>query len=76
MSELRDKHYQVQITESNLCARKPAVTDFVLSSLEKIMLKHQQNTVISKSYKEHFWPQLVYKAGDKKMFLQKSQFVE
>ena len=39
MSEHRDKHYQVQITEGNLHVRKKTVTNFVLSSIEKTLLK-------------------------------------
>ena len=39
MSEQSNKHYQVQITEANLYVRKMTVTDFVLSSIEKTLLK-------------------------------------
>ena len=39
MSEHRDKHYRVEITEANLYVRKMTVTDFVLSSIEKTLLK-------------------------------------
>ena len=39
MSEDNGKHYQVQITEANLYVRKMTVTDFVLSSIEKTLLK-------------------------------------
>ena len=39
MSEHANKHYQVQITEANLYVRKMTVTDFVLSSIEKTLLK-------------------------------------
>ena len=39
MSEDNGKHYQVQITEANLYVRKKTVTDFVLSSIEKTLLK-------------------------------------
>ena len=37
--EHRDKHYRVEITEANLNVRKMTVTDFVLSSIEKTLLK-------------------------------------
>ena len=39
MSEHRDKHYRVEVTEANLYMRKMTVTDFVLSSIEKSLLK-------------------------------------
>ena len=39
MSEHRDKHYRVESTEANLYVRKMTVTDFVLSSIEKTLLK-------------------------------------
>ena len=39
MSEHRDKQYRVEITEANLYVRKMTVTDFVLSSIEKTLLK-------------------------------------
>ena len=39
MSEHATKHYQVQITEANLYVRKMTVPDFVLSSIEKTLLK-------------------------------------
>ena len=39
MSEHRDKHCSVEITEANLYVRKMTVTDFVLSSIEKTLLK-------------------------------------
>ena len=39
LSEHRDKHYRVEITEANLYVRKMTVTDFVLSSTEKTLLK-------------------------------------
>ena len=39
MSEDNGKHYQVQITEANLYVRKITVTDFVVSSIEKTLLK-------------------------------------
>ena len=39
MSDQPNKHYQVQITEANLYVRKMTVTDFVLSSIEKTLLK-------------------------------------
>ena len=39
MSEHRDKHYRNEITEANLYERKMTVTDFVLSSIEKTLLK-------------------------------------
>ena len=39
MSEQPNKHYEVQITEANLYVRKKTVTDFVLSSIEKTLLK-------------------------------------
>ena len=39
MSEHRDKHYRVEITEANLYVRKMTVIDFVLSSIEKTLLK-------------------------------------
>ena len=39
MYEQPNKHYQVQITEANLYVRKMTVTDFVLSSIEKTLLK-------------------------------------
>ena len=39
MSEHRDKHYRVEITEANLSVRKMTVTDFLLSSIEKTLLK-------------------------------------
>ena len=39
MSEQPYKHYQVQITEANFYVRKMTVTDFVLSSIEKTLLK-------------------------------------
>ena len=40
MSEDNGKHYQVQITEANLYVRKMTVTDSVLSSIEKALLKN------------------------------------
>ena len=39
MPEDNGKHYQVQITEANLYVRKMTVKDFVLSSIEKTLLK-------------------------------------
>ena len=39
MSEHQVKLYQVQICEANLYVRKTAVIDFVLSSIEKTLLK-------------------------------------
>ena len=39
MSEQPNKRYQVQITEANLYVRKMTVTEFVLSTIEKTMLK-------------------------------------
>ena len=39
MSEHAKKHYHVQITEANLYVRNMTVTDFVLSSIEKTLLK-------------------------------------
>ena len=39
MSEDNGKQYQVQITDANLYVRKMTVTDFVLSSIEKTLLK-------------------------------------
>ena len=39
MSEHRDKHYRVEIIEANLYVRKMTVTDFVLSSIDKTLLK-------------------------------------
>ena len=39
MSEDNGKHYQVQITEANLYVQKMTVTDLVLSSIEKTLLK-------------------------------------
>ena len=39
MSEHGDKHYQVQITEANLYVRKMTVKYFILSSIEKTLLK-------------------------------------
>ena len=39
MSEHRDKHYRVEITEANLYVRRMTVTDFVLWSIEKNLLK-------------------------------------
>ena len=39
MSDQPNKHYQAQITEANLYVRKMTVTDFVLSSIEKTLLK-------------------------------------
>ena len=39
MSEQPNKHYQVQVTEANLYVRKLTVTDFLLSSIEKTLLK-------------------------------------
>ena len=73
MSELRDKQYQVQITEESLCGPKLAEKKFVLSSSEKTMLKEQQKTVILKLYQKHFWLQLVYKTGDKNVSLPKTR---
>ena len=74
MSEHRDKYYQVQITEANLYVRKMTVTAFVLSLIEKTLLKTP--TIILKFYQELFLAQLVCNAGDKKTLLPKSQFVE
>ena len=39
ISEQPNKHYQVQITETNLYVRKMKVTGFVLSLIEKTLLK-------------------------------------
>ena len=39
MSEDNGKHYQVQITEANFYVRKMTVADFVLSLIEKTLLK-------------------------------------
>ena len=39
MSEHTDRNYRVEITEANLYKRKMIETDFVLSSIEKILLK-------------------------------------
>ena len=39
MSEHRDKHYRVETTEANLYVLKLTATDFVLSSIEKTLLK-------------------------------------
>ena len=39
LSEQANKLYQVQITEANLYVRKMTVTDFVLSTIEKTVLK-------------------------------------
>ena len=39
ISEDNGKHYQVKITEANLYVRKMTVTDFVLSTIEKTLLK-------------------------------------
>ena len=76
MSNYRDKHYRVEITEANLYVRKMTVSVFVLSSIEKTLLKTPAFTIILKFYQKLFWTQLVCKAGDKKTFLPKSQFVE
>ena len=76
MSEHANKHYQVQITEVNLYVRKMTVTDFVLSSIEKTMLKTPAIYNYIEVLPRTFWPQLVCKVGDKKTFLPKSQFVE
>ena len=43
ISEDAAKHYKVQIIEANLYVRKMTVTDCVLSSLEKILLKNPAN---------------------------------
>ena len=74
MSEQTNKHYQVQITEANLYVRKMTVTDFVLPSIEKTLLK--THAIYNYIYQELFWPQLLCKVGDKNTFLAKSQFVE
>ena len=39
MSEPRDKHCRVKITEANLYVLKMTVTDFMLSSIEKTLSK-------------------------------------
>ena len=39
LSEHKDNYYRVEITEANLYVRKMTVTDFVLSSIEKTLLK-------------------------------------
>ena len=40
ISEDAAKHYKVQIIEANLYVRKVTVTDYVLSSIEKTLLKN------------------------------------
>ena len=40
ISEDAAKHYKVQIIEANLYVRKMTVTDYVLSSIEKTLLKN------------------------------------
>ena len=72
MSEHPNKHYQVQITGANLFVRKMTVTDYVLSSIEKTLLKTPAIYNLSKFYHELFWPQLVCKAGDKKTCYQRA----
>ena len=52
------------------------VTDFVLSSIEKALLKTPAKYNYIEVLPRTFWPQLVCKAGDKKTFLPKSQLVE
>ena len=45
ISEVAAKHYKVQITEANLCAKKITVTDYVLSSIEKTLFQNPAKNV-------------------------------
>ena len=76
MSEHQLKSYQFQIRETNLYVGRMAVTYFLLSSIEKTLLKTPAIYKYIKVLPRIFWPQQVYEAGDKKMFLPKSQFLE
>ena len=55
MSEHRDKHYRVEITEANLYVRNMTVTDFVLSSIEKTLLKTPAIYNYYKGFTENFF---------------------
>ena len=76
MSEDNGKHYQVQITEANLYVRKMTVTDSVLSSIEKTLLKNPAIYNYIEVLPRTFWPLPEYKAGVKRMFSRKSQYEE